>query len=98
VLTLWGADAGSLPELVESGVCDEIAEGLRRLLDVSTAETGRRSSRVSDRELGDRAAVAMVAGVALFGQSVFLGRRAPSRDELVEELVQTMLHGRLHRG
>ena len=52
----------------------------------------------SDDELGNRAVVAMVAGVALFGQSAFLGRRAPSRDDLVDELVETILHGRLHRG
>jgi AcrR family transcriptional regulator len=97
VLTLWGTEAESVPELVESGVCDEITDGLRRLVDVSTGDTvSRRARSVSERELSDRAAVAMVAGVALFGQSVFLGKRAPSRDELVEELVQTMLHGRRH--
>jgi hypothetical protein len=37
----------------------------------------------------------MVAGVALFGQSVYLGRRAPSRDALVDEMVRTILHGRV---
>jgi AcrR family transcriptional regulator len=98
VLTLWGTEADTVPELVDSGVCDEITDGLRRLVDVSTGDAEPATGRmVSDRELSDRAAVAMVAGVALFGQSVFLGRRAPSRDALVEELVQTMLHGRLHR-
>jgi AcrR family transcriptional regulator len=97
VLTLWGTEAETVPELVDSGVCEEITDGLRRLIDVSTGE-GKQGPSVSERELSDRAAVAMVAGVALFGQSVFLGRRAPSRDALVEEMVQTMLHGRLHRG
>ncbi len=98
VLTLWGTEADNVPELVESGVCDEISEGLRRLVDVSTGEAESRTKRsVSERELSDRAAVAMVAGVALFGQSVFLGRNAPSRDALVEEMVQTILHGRLDR-
>jgi AcrR family transcriptional regulator len=98
VLTLWGTEAETVPELVDSGVCDEITNGLRRLIDVSTGDdTAAEGRSVSDRELSDRAAVAMVAGVALFGQSVFLGRRAPSRDALVEETVQTILHGRLHR-
>lgn len=98
VQTLWGADPDTVPELVESGVCDEITQGLRRLVDVSTGDGGSRRTRSGpDRELGDRAAVAMVAGVALFGQSVFLGRRSPPRDELVEEMVHTILHGRLHR-
>jgi AcrR family transcriptional regulator len=96
VLTLWGTEAETVPELIDSGVCDEITEGLRRLIDVSTGEE-KPGRSVSERELSDRAAVAMVAGVALFGQSVFLGRRAPSRDALVEEMVQTVLHGRLHR-
>lgn len=99
VLTLWGAEADTMPELAESGVCDEITDGLRRLIDVSTGDAGPRSRRsASDDELGNRAVVAMVAGVALFGQSVFLGRRAPSRDDLVDELARTILHGRPHRG
>jgi AcrR family transcriptional regulator len=98
VLTLWGAEAETVPELVESGVADEITRGLRRLVDVSTGESGSRATRsVSDDELSSRTVVAMVAGVALFGQSVFLGRRAPSRDALVDEMVQTILHGRLQR-
>jgi AcrR family transcriptional regulator len=98
VLTLWGTEADSVPELVDSGVGDEIAEGLRRLVDISTGDARRRNVRsVSDDELSNRTVVAMVAGVALFGQSVFLGRRAPSRDELVGELVQTILHGRAPR-
>jgi AcrR family transcriptional regulator len=98
VLTLWGTEAESVAELVDSGVGDEITEGLRRLVDISTGDVGRRKLRsVSDDELSNRTVVAMVAGVALFGQSVFLGRRAPSRDELVGELVQTILHGRAHQ-
>ncbi len=89
VLTLWGAEADTVPDLAESGVGEEITDGLRRLIDVSTGGAGPRSRRsASDDELGNRAVVAMVAGVALFGQSVFLGRRAPSRDDLVDELVR----------
>jgi AcrR family transcriptional regulator len=99
VLTLWGAEADTVPELAESGVSEEITDGLRRLVDISTGGAGPRSRRHgSGDELGNRAVVAMVAGVALFGQSVFLGRRAPSRDELVDEMVRTVLHGRRHRG
>lgn len=96
VLTLWGAEAGTVPELVESGVDDEIAEGLRRLVDLGTGAARSRAGRsAADDELRDRTIVAMVAGAALFGQSGFLGRRAPSRDELVDEMVRTILHGRL---
>jgi AcrR family transcriptional regulator len=98
VLTLWGAEAGTVPELVESGVADEITRGLRRLVDLGTGEVKTRSRRsASDDELRGRTVVAMVAGAALFGQSAFLGRRAPSRDELVDEMVRTILHGRLDR-
>ena len=99
VLTLWGTEADTVPELAQSGVCEEITDGLRRLIDVSTGAAAPPPGRsVSERELSDRAAVAMVAGVALFGQSVFLGRGAPLRDELVDEMVRTILHGRLGRG
>jgi AcrR family transcriptional regulator len=98
VLTLWGTEADAVPELADSGVGDEITQGLRRLIDVSTGDGGPGKRRaVADRELSDRVVVAMVAGVALFGQSVFLGRRAPSRDALVEEMVQTIMHGRRRR-
>lgn len=98
VLTLWGTEADSVPELVESGVSEEITDGLRRLVDISIGDSDDHHipSGKGD-ELSNRAAVAMVAGVALFGQSVFLGGRTPPRDELVEELVQTLLHGRIHR-
>jgi AcrR family transcriptional regulator len=99
VLTLWGSEAESTGDLVDSGVCEEISQGLRTLVDISTAEAAPRTGpTISDHEVSDRAAVAMIAGVAVFGQSVFLGRQVPSRDQLVEELVQTILHGRLHRG
>jgi AcrR family transcriptional regulator len=98
VLTLWGSEGENTRELVDSGVCEEISQALRTLVDISTAEAApRRGRAISDRELSARAAVAMTAGVAVFGQSVFLGRRVPSRDQLVEELVQTILHGRAHR-
>ncbi len=95
VLTLWGTEAHTVPELVDSGVCDEITQGLRRLIDVSTGDGAPRKTRSStDDEVNARVVVAMVAGVALFGQSVFLGRRVPARGALVEEMVQTILHGR----
>jgi AcrR family transcriptional regulator len=98
VLTLWGDETGTATDLVESGVSDEISRGLEALVDVSTADVASRKKRsIADHELSARATVAMVAGVALFGQSVFLGRHTPSRDDLVDELVQTILHGRLHR-
>ncbi len=95
VLTLWGTEAEAMPELVESGVGDEIAHGLRRLVDITTGEPRPRGRTGSRDELRDRTVVAMIAGAALFGQSVFLGRRAPSRNELVDETVRTILYGRL---
>ena len=99
VLTLWGDETGTVSELADSGVSDEISRGLEALVDISTADAAPRRQRraVADHELSARAAVAMVAGVALFGQSVFLGRHTPTRDDLVDELAQTILHGRLHR-
>jgi hypothetical protein len=38
----------------------------------------------------------MVAGMAVFGES-FFGKRPPPKKDIVEELVQAVLHGHLHR-
>ncbi len=54
VLTLWGTEAETVPELVESGVCDEITEGLRRLVDVSTGDARTRDGAHGVRSRAER--------------------------------------------
>ena len=97
VVMLWAADAQSGSELAEAGVFDEITEELRVLVDIGTAETARRQGRTLPRQdLSTRSTLAMVAGMAVFGES-FYGKKPPARKDIVEELTQAVLHGHLHR-
>ena len=97
VAMLLSADAQSGSELAESGVFDEINRELRVLVDIGTAEAIRRQGKALARQdLATRSTLAMTAGMAVFGES-FYGKRRPPRKEIVEELTQAVLHGRLHR-
>ena len=97
VVMLWAADAQSGDELAETGVFDEINEELRVLVDIGSAETTRRYGRSLVRhDLATRSTLAMIAGMAVFGES-FYGKRLPARKDIVEEITQAVLHGRLHR-
>jgi AcrR family transcriptional regulator len=96
VMTLWTADALSEEELAETGIV-EIDRALALL-----GELGGKGSELlhidnSSPQLAARSTVAMVAGMAAFSPTFFGGQRPP-RDEVVEELVQSNLHGFLHRG
>lgn len=96
VMTLWAADALTEEELVETGIAD---------IDRAMALLGQLGSKGSDilgiqaehPDLAARSTVAMVAGMAAFGDTFFGGTRPP-RDVIVEELTQATLHGFLHRG
>jgi AcrR family transcriptional regulator len=97
VVMLWAADAHSGSELAEAGIFDETAALLRVLVDIGTAETAERQGRSIDRQdLATRSTLAMVSGMAVFGES-FYGKDAPARDEIIDELTQAVLHGHLHR-
>lgn len=97
VVMLWAADAQSGSELAEAGVFDEINDELRILVEIGTAESVRRQGRALGRQdLVTRSTLAMIAGMAVFGES-FYGKRPPARKDIVEELTQAVLHGHLHR-
>lgn len=97
VVMLWAADAHSGSELAESGVFEETSEQLRLLVEIGTAESASRQGFVLGRQdLATRSTLAMVAGMAVFGES-FYGKRAPARRDVIEELTQAVLHGHLHR-
>ena len=96
VVMLWADDTRNGNELVELGMAD-IDKALRMLTKIGNAETIRRQGKpIYRHDLSTRAMLAMVAGMAVFGES-FYGKRPPSRKAIVEELTQSSLHGRLHR-
>jgi AcrR family transcriptional regulator len=96
VVMLWAADGQSPKDLAATGVY-EIEKELQVLAKLGAAETLRRRRHpISRHDLATRSMLAMVAGMAVFGKA-FYGKRPPSRNAIVEELTQAVLHGRLHR-
>jgi len=96
VMTLWTADALSEVELNETGIV-EIDRALAILAELGGKGIELLSIDGGSQYLAARSSVAMVAGMAAFS-STFFGGEQPARDDVVDELVQSTLHGFLHRG
>jgi AcrR family transcriptional regulator len=95
VMTLWASDALSQEELAEAGIAD-VDQALAVLGRISAEGMDIRGMRSSHPDLAARSTVAMIAGMAAF-RSSFFGTKGPSRDAIVDELTQAVLHGFLHR-
>lgn len=97
VVMLWADNMPRDDEWANTGMA-EIDAAMRVLVRMGNEETIRRQGRPMPRhDLATRATLAMIAGMAVFGES-FYGKRRPSRKAIVEELTQASMHGRLHRG
>ena len=96
VVMMWATDAHSNGELATTGVFDEVGQSLQVLVDLGRAAQSRFGFSVANQDLATRATIAMVAGMAVFGES-FYGARRPSRKDIVEEMVQAVVHGHMHR-
>jgi AcrR family transcriptional regulator len=97
VVMLWAGETGNGNELAESGVFDEVLAELRVLTDIRTQDAARRGRKpATHNDLATRSTMAMVAGMAVFGEA-FYGRRRPSRKAIVDELVRATRFGHLHR-
>ena len=95
VVTLWASDALSEEELAEAGI-GEIGRALAVLGRISAEGMDIRGMRSADPDLTAHSAVALVAAMAAF-HPTFFGSEPPSRDAIVDELTQAILHGFLHR-
>jgi AcrR family transcriptional regulator len=96
VVMLWSTDAFNRKELAETGIY-QIEHELSVLVKLGAAESVKRQvPKIARHDLATRSMVAMVAGMAVFGDA-FYGKRPPSRKAIVEELTQSVLYGRLHR-
>jgi AcrR family transcriptional regulator len=89
VVMLWSADAQTGSDLAGTGVFDEINDELQVLVEIGAAAQGRPPKR---QDLATRATLAMIACMAVFGDS-FYAEHPPSRDDVVEALVRAVLHG-----
>jgi AcrR family transcriptional regulator len=96
VVMLWAHDTPRDDDWANTGMA-EIDAAMRELVRWGNEETIRRQGQpIRRHDLATRATIAMIAGMAVFGES-FYGKRRPSRTAIVEELTQASLHGRLHR-
>lgn len=94
-LTLMASDALSEEEKSDAGIA-EIAQALSLLGQISAEGMHLRGLRSDHPDLPAHSTVAMIAGMAAL-RSTFFGAKPPPRAVIVDELIQAILHGFLHR-
>jgi AcrR family transcriptional regulator len=95
LLTLMASEALSEDELADTGIAD-VRRALRVLGRISAEGMNLRGLRSDHPDLPAHSTVAMIAGMAAL-RSTYFGAKPPSREVIVEELIQAILHGFLHR-
>ena len=95
LLTLMAAQTLSEEELAETGIAD-IRRALTLLSQIGAEGMRIRGMRTSNPDLPAHSTVAMIAGMAAL-RSTYFGSQPPPRQAIVDELVQAILHGFLHR-
>jgi AcrR family transcriptional regulator len=95
LLTLMASEALSDEELADTGIA-EVRRSLNVLGRISAEGMNIRGLRSDHPDLPAHSTVAMIAGMAAL-RSTYFGARPPSREVIVGELVQAILHGFLHR-
>jgi AcrR family transcriptional regulator len=95
LLTLMAAQAFSDEELAETGIAD-IRQALTLLSQIGAEGMRIRGMRTSHPDLPAHSTVAMIAGMAAL-RSTYFGSAQPPREAIIDELVQAILHGFLHR-
>lgn len=95
LLTLVASETLSEEEIAGAGIAD-IRRALTVLGQISAEGMQLRGMRSSHPDLPAHSTVAMIVGMAAL-RSTYFGTQQPSRDAIVEELVQAILHGFLHR-
>ncbi len=95
LLTLMASDALSAEEKSDAGIA-EIRRAVNVLGRISGEGMHLRGLRSDHPDLPAHSTVAMIAGMAAL-RSTYFGSKPPSREVIVDELVQAVLHGFLHR-
>jgi AcrR family transcriptional regulator len=96
LLTLVASEAFSAEEIADAGIAD-IRRALGVLGQISVEGMQLRGMHSSQPDLPAHSTMAMIVGMVAL-RSSFFGTKPPSRDAIVDELVQATLHGFLHRG
>jgi AcrR family transcriptional regulator len=95
VVTLLASESLNQEEMTEAGIPD-IRRALALLGQISTEGMDIRGLQATRPDMAAYSTVAMIAGMAAL-RSTYFGSKRPSREEIVEELTQAILHGFLHR-
>jgi AcrR family transcriptional regulator len=95
LLTLVASDGLSKEEIESAGIAD-IRRALTLLGQISSEGMRLRGIRSDKPDMPAHSTVAMIVGMVAL-KSTFFGSDLPSRDAIVDELVQATLHGFLHR-
>jgi AcrR family transcriptional regulator len=95
VVTLLASEALTEEEKADAGI-DDVRRALAGLGQISAEGMDIRGTRSSHPDLAAYSTVAMIAGMAAL-RSTYFGTNQPSREAIVEELLQAILHGFLHR-
>lgn len=95
LLTLVASDGLDDEEIEAAGIAD-IRRALSMLGRISAEGMRLRGKRSRQPDLPAHSTVAMIVGMVAL-RSTFFGNSPPSREAIVDELVQAILHGFLHR-
>lgn len=95
LLTLVAADGLSEEDIEAAGIAD-IRRALSVLGQISAEGMSLRGLQSAQPDLPAHSTVAMIVGMVAL-RSTFFGNSPPSREAIVDELVQAILHGFLHR-
>jgi AcrR family transcriptional regulator len=94
-LTLMAAEALSEEEKADAGIA-EIGQALSLLGQISAEGMNLRGLSSNHPDLPAHSTVAMIAGMAALRSTIF-GPKPPPRAVIIDELIQAILHGFLHR-
>jgi AcrR family transcriptional regulator len=95
LLTLMASETLSDEEQADAGIA-EIRGAITVLGQISIEGMQLRGLRSDHPDLPAHSTVSMIAGMAAL-RSTYFGNKQPPREVIVEELVQALLHGFLHR-
>ena len=95
LVTLMASDALSEDEIADTGIAD-VRRALTVLGRISAEGMNLRGLRSDHPDLPAHSTVAMIAGMAAL-RSTYFGQEQPPREVIVDELIQAILHGFLHR-
>jgi AcrR family transcriptional regulator len=92
VAAFWTADVMTESELAESGALKEVQDQIAELIALGREQMRKRHQELPHQEVTTMTTMAMVIGMASFGSS-FYGGKKPSRDLIVDEIVQSVMYG-----